>query len=150
MRTLRRFLRLPWHKQRALLTAGVMVSAVRAGLTLLSFETLRKHLARLARAPSARRAPVTPAEVETIVWSLQTAGRTLPAAGRCLIEALAGHVLLGRRGVETDLRIGVTRAADGTFKAHAWLEKGDRVVLGELGPELGQYTPFPALRGLDP
>lgn len=85
-----------------------------------------------------------------MVWALSVAGRTLPEAGRCLIEALAGHVLLGRKGVVTDLRIGVARDPDGTFKAHAWLEKGDVVVLGELGPELNRYRPFPALRGLEP
>jgi hypothetical protein len=149
MRTLRSFVRLPWRKQKALLTAGVMITTVRAGLTFLSFETLRRYLARLARGKANRGQP-TRAELETIVWSVQTAGRTLPDAGRCLIEALAGHVLLGRKGYATDLRIGVTRDAAGAFKAHAWLENGDRVVLGELGPELQQYTPFPALRGLEP
>lgn len=150
MSTLRRFIGLPWHKQRALLTAGVMVTAVRAGLAVLSFETLRRYLARLARSSSTHRGPATPAEIETIVWSLQTAGRTLPDPGRCLIEALAGHVLLGRKGLATDLRIGVARDADGVFKAHAWLQKDDRIVLGELGADLQQYTPFPALRGLEP
>ena len=148
MRTLRRFVRLPWRKQKALLSAGVMISTVRAGLVMLSFETLRRHLARLARVR--QRASVEQSEIDTIVWSLQTAGRTLPPAGRCLIEALAGHVLLGRAGVATDLRIGVAKDAGGAFIAHAWLEKDDRVVLGELGPDLQRYTPFPALRGLEP
>lgn len=149
MRTLRRFVRLPWRRKRALVVAGLMITTVRAGMAVLSFETLRRHLARLARARSVPDTLADQAEVETIVWSIQTAGRTLPAAGRCLIEALAGHVLLGRKGVGTDLRIGVARDADGTFKAHAWLEKDDRIVLGELGVELQQYTPFPALRGLE-
>ena len=150
MSTLGKFLRLPWRKQRALLTAGVSLGAVRIAMASLPFETLRRHLGRLARTPSYVRAPPDPSEIETIVWSLQAAGRTLPPAGRCLIEALTGHVLLGRRGIATDLRIGVARDPDGTFKAHAWLEKGDRVVLGELGPDLKRYTPFPALRGLEP
>lgn len=150
MRTLRRFLSLPWRKQRALLEAGVMITTVRAGMTLLSFETLRRYLTRLARTRSGSRPSADQTEIDTIVWSLQTAGRTLPPAGRCLIEALAGHVLLGRKGLATDLRIGVARDLDGTFKAHAWLEKGDRIVLGELGSDLEQYTPFPALRGLEP
>ena len=149
MRTLRRFIRLPWRKQRALLAAGVMITTVRAGMRLVSFETLRRYLSRLARGRSVRETPADQAEIDTIVWSLQTAGRTLPPAGRCLIEALAGHVLLGRKGLATDLRIGVARDADGAFKAHAWLERGGNIVLGELGAELEQYTPFPALRGLE-
>ena len=150
MRTLRRFLGLPWRKQRALIEAGVMITTVRAGMAVLSFDTLRRYLSRLARTGSGSRPSADQAEIDTIVWSLQTAGRTLPPAGRCLIEALAGHVLLGRKGLATDLRIGVARDPDGTFKAHAWLERGDRIVLGELGSELKQYTPFPALRGLEP
>jgi hypothetical protein len=126
-----------------------MITTVRAGMRLVSFETLRRYLSRLARGRSVRETPADQAEIDTIVWSLQTAGRTLPPAGRCLIEALAGHVLLGRKGLATDLRIGVARDADGAFKAHAWLERGGNIVLGELGAELEQYTPFPALRGLE-
>jgi hypothetical protein len=126
-----------------------MITTVRAGMRLVSFETLRRYLARLARGRSVRETPADQAEIDTIVWSLQTAGRTLPPAGRCLIEALAGHVLLGRKGLATDLRIGVARDVDGTFKAHAWLERGGTIVLGELGAELEQYAPFPALRGLE-
>src|SRR5688572_20349926 len=150
MGRLRSFFRLPWRKQRALVTAGFAITCVRVAITVLPFQTVRRGLGRLARTPSHVRAPGDQATIDTIVWSLSTAGRTLPPAGRCLIEALAGHVLLGRKGVETDLRIGVLRDPDGTFKAHAWLEKGDRVVLGELGADLKRYTPFPALRGLEP
>ena len=150
MRTLRKFLRLPWRKQRALLGAGFMLGSVRAALAVLPFQTARRALARLARARSDRGAPVDQSEIDLIVWSLTTAGRTLPPAGRCLIEALSGHVILGRKGVDTNLRIGVRRDDDGAFKAHAWLERDGCVVLGELGSELAQYAPFPALRGLEP
>lgn len=149
MKTLPRFFRLPWRKQKALLSAGTMITTVRAGLIMLSFETLRRHLGRMARVRE-RQSSVDQSEIDTIVWSVQTAGRTLPPAGRCLIEALAGHVLLGRAGVATDLRIGVARDAAGAFIAHAWLEKDECVVLGELGPDLQRYTPFPTLRGLEP
>ena len=149
MRRFRSFLALPWNKQRALLVAGTTVTCVRVALRLLPFQTLRRSLARLAHT-SARHPSVDRSEVDLIVWSVGVAGRTLPPAGRCLIEALSGYVLLGRRGVETDLRIGVARDPDGTFKAHAWLERGDYVVIGELGPDLKRYTPFPALRGLEP
>lgn len=149
MRRARSFLRLPWRKQRALLTAGIALTSVRVALRVLPFQTLRRLLARLARTPAARE-PIDQSEIDLIVWALSVGGRTLPAAGRCLIEALSGYVLLGRRGVATDLRIGVARDPDGTFTAHAWLEKGDFVVLGHLGTELERYAPFPALRGLEP
>lgn len=145
MRRLRSFFRLPWKKQRALLTAGLAITCVRVALKVLPFQTLRRSLGRLAQTPPNVRAPDDRSEIDLIVWSLSTAGRTLPDAGRCLIEALAGHVLLGRKGMQTDLRIGVTRDDDGVFKAHAWLEHDHRVVLGELGEDLKRYAPFPAL-----
>lgn len=149
MRILRSFLRLSRGQRRALLRATGLVSIVRVALRVLPFERLRRMLSRFAHAPPDV-SPATQPEIDTIVWSLSAAGRTLPDAGRCLIEALAGHVLLARRGVPTDLRIGVARDPDGTFKAHAWLERGDRVVVGQLGAELQRYTPFPAMRGLEP
>jgi hypothetical protein len=43
---------------------------------------------------------------------------------------LVAQTLLQRRGVSSDLRIGVARDASGAFIAHAWVEAGGMTVIG--------------------
>ena len=50
----------------------------------------------------------------------------------------------------TVARIGVNHESGGKFSAHAWLQRGDAVVMGYIGREHGRYTPFPGMRGLEP
>lgn len=64
--------------------------------------------------------------------------------GNCLNRPLATQVLLGRRGQQVNLRIGVKRDAGGEFKAHAWSESEGRIVLGSTD-DLSEMTPLPAL-----
>ena len=66
--------------------------------------------------------------------------RALPLTLRasCLTQALAGWILLTRHGVVSRVRIGVSSAEQQEFKAHAWLEVGGEVILGdEVGEESG-------------
>jgi hypothetical protein len=48
--------------------------------------------------------------------------------------------LLGRHGIETDLRIGVRRAL-GQFEAHAWVEL-DGIALNDSNDVGQRYSPF--------
>lgn len=65
-----------------------------------------------------------------IAWLVEKAGQYCPAGTSCLKEALVLSRLLARRGVPTQLRIGVGRQAE-AFAAHAWLEQDGRVILGD-------------------
>ena len=144
-----KFLLLSGTEKLLLVQAAFLLVVVRIGLSLVPFRTWRSLLARLARAEKRAKAPQQ-SDVDRVIWALMAAGRAFPPAGTCLTEALAGYVLLGRRGYSTDLRIGVTRDAGGRFLAHAWLEKGGLIVIGQLGAEHERYIPFPAIRGLGP
>lgn len=64
-----------------------------------------------------------------VIWAARAAARRVPFA-TCLSSALALQRLMARNGHECDLHIGVARDA-GAFVAHAWVEHGGRVVLGE-------------------
>jgi Transglutaminase-like superfamily len=126
-----------------------MLAGVRIALTLLPFRTLRRLLTRQAHLGSAKQVP-TKSEIDNIVWALGAAGRKFPAIGTCLSQALAGYAWLGSKGYSTDLRIGVNHDSGGKFTAHAWLQRGEIVVMGYIGREHERYTPFPAMRGLEP
>ena len=59
---------------------------------------------------------------------------------RCLAQSLALAWLLGRRGVATDLRLGVSRQ-QGKFDAHAWLEL-DGVPINDSSNLMRRYAPL--------
>ena len=140
MRPLCRFLCLPPGERRLLIEALTAVSFVRLGLTALPFRIFRKYVLDCSRARpnSATAGQVT---AGTVVWAVTVASRYVPMA-TCLTQALASQMILARHGYSTELRIGVTKDAHGSFGAHAWLELKGRVVIGDV--DLANYTPLPA------
>lgn len=69
----------------------------------------------------------------------------MPFATTCLVRAVAGALLLRRRGLrDVTIRLGVRRSG-GTLEAHAWLIHGGVVLLGG-GETLDGYTPLADLQ----
>ena len=60
-----------------------------------------------------------------VAAAIDRAARWLPARiATCLPRACAAHVMLGRRGIASHLRIGVVKSPHGGVSAHAWVEAG--------------------------
>src|SRR5262245_2255053 len=102
MRRVRKFLFLPMSEKLLLFQAGLLLNATKAALVLFPFHTVRRFLSRLARRKHKSQAY---RDVGRIVWATAAAVRGLPGIGTCLTQALTAHVLLGRVGYDTDLRI---------------------------------------------
>ncbi len=51
----------------------------------------------------------------------------------CLTQALAGWIMLTRHGTPSRVKIGVASPEQHAFSAHAWLECGGQVILGDIG-----------------
>ena len=77
----------------------------------------------------ARTGPATGRE-RVVVQAIRRAGRRLPWSPSCLAEAVAGQVMLRRRGGAGVVVIGLRPGAGDGSSAHAWL-------LGPSGPLLG-------------
>lgn len=143
MTRLRRFLRLPRADRGLLLEALLLVSLIRLVLWVVPFRALRRSLYRLTDVPAAA-GGVTGRGLppDRIGWAVAAASRYVPRA-TCLVQALAGRVLLERQGHPASLRIGVARDDErGNFEAHAWLECQGRVVIG--GRQSERYRPLVA------
>lgn len=136
--TLRKFLALSGRDRRLLVSAVFLLGAIRLGLWLLPFQTLNRLLQKVTQV-NIEVQEVNSATVDRVAWAVMVARRYIPGA-LCLAQALATQVLLGRRGYQTDLRIGVARKK-GQLRAHAWVESGGKIVIGGLGSNL--YTPVP-------
>ena len=139
MSRLGKFLRLPAAERRLLCGTALLLGATGLGLRVLSFYTVRRLLHRLGRLAARTRLPA-----DRIAWAVTAAGRNIPGAGNCLVQALAAETLLRRHGHRAELRIGVARAAAQPFQAHAWVECDGRAFLG--GTELGGFSALPPLR----
>lgn len=109
---------------------------VRGRLAFGSFQGALGWSERLA-ARGLATAPRDEESVARLVRATERAAVVVPGT-LCLAQALVARVLLARRGVAAELRLGVARDEVRGFIAHAWLEwDGVRI---ELGSDTGRYT----------
>ena len=140
MKRLRKFLSLTPSDRVLLINALLLLGAIRLGLKLLPFQTLRRLLARIAQ-PIRTLPEEELASVDKVAWAVMVASHYIPGA-ICLAQALATQVLLERRGYPTQLRIGFTRGKGGQMSAHAWVESEGRVAIGGAG-NMARYILVP-------
>jgi len=124
MRNLSRLLSLSGAEMLFLARCVVVVAAVRLGLTLFSFNRVRRLVTRL----DAREA-ASVADLRRVAWGVAAAARLVPHAS-CLTQALSGQYLLARGGKASNIRIGIEQNTGAELKAHAWLMSGSHIVLG--------------------
>jgi hypothetical protein len=131
---LRKFIELPATDRWLLVSA--IVSLIKARI-VVTFVPLRKILQ-----PVMLRTNATPPDSEKISWAVETAGRIVPTGENCLVRAIAGREMLARRGVSSQIRLGIAKNSPDILKGHAWLECGDKIITGE--GEHRNYVPMPA------
>jgi hypothetical protein len=68
-------------------------------------------------------------EVGWVRWSIETIGPKPWMKAACLPRALAAQAMLRRRGIASQLCLGVARD-NGALSAHAWLELGQAIIVG--------------------
>lgn len=110
--------------ERRLLFVGLVATPfVAAGLAIFGYRRMHAAMARRSRPRNARFSTAQSAEARArsaarIVAIV--AGRG-PVRATCLRRSLLLWWLLRRDGIETVLRVGVSRS-EGSFNAHAWVE----------------------------
>lgn len=142
MRRLRKFLRLTSCDRHLLITAALLMSAIRLGLGLLPFRVLR----RVVNSLTVVRPVPQQISINQVVWAVEVASKYMPGGVKCLARALTTQILLSWRGYQTELRIGVAKNPQGQLEAHAWVESQGRVIMGGLA-DLTRFTPLPNLEG---
>jgi hypothetical protein len=143
MQRLRKLVHLTSSDRHLLVSAALVLGAIRLGLWLLPFQTLRRLLARSISVSTELQAS-DQAFVGKVVWAVEGASRYMPGGVKCLARALATQVLLGRCGHPTQLYIGVAKDKQGNLEAHAWVESQGRIITGGLR-DMTRFTPLPSL-----
>ena len=114
-----RFRALSAAQQRTLLAAWWWLPLFWLSLRVLGLSRFREWLQRTAASPAG--GILTIPDIQAVGESVNIAARHTPFPATCLTRSLLLNWMLQRRGVRSDLRIGV-RLAGGTLYAHAWVE----------------------------
>lgn len=112
---------------RILIAAWCLVPMVAVSLRLLDYPRTRAAMARWVPGPGRVGAPDL--EVTRVARLVGMASRHGVCSANCLRLALVAWWLLARRGIATELKLGVRKDHSG-FAAHAWVERGGVIVLG--------------------
>jgi hypothetical protein len=136
---IRKFLELTGGDRCLLISAGFWLLVFRLGLALFPFQFVRKLIYWLVK--PAGEVNLDETLTSRVVWAVRTVNRGVPATGTCLPRAMVAYVMLSRRMLPAELRIGVRRQEE-EFEAHAWVVSGGRVVVGNLD-DLESYSELP-------
>jgi hypothetical protein len=133
----------PWE-WRLLAVLAFLLPAVGAALWLIGFNRTRALLDRSsepARKPGTGSGSPEPHDTARRIARLVAIAASRGAyRANCLRQSLALRWLLKRRGIDTELRIGVRKEGN-ALRAHAWVEhEGSPVGQGPL-----DHSPYPEL-----
>ncbi|HUF32081.1 MAG TPA: lasso peptide biosynthesis B2 protein [Acidimicrobiales bacterium] len=112
----------------AVVEAAVLLTVAKVAVAVVPFRLLRRVLGQHSPAGDETFGPLPPA-----AWrcgrAVEAAARRLPFATACLPRAIAGQLMLRRRGLAGTVVFGLARQ-DGALLNHAWLEHEGAAVLG--------------------
>jgi len=141
MKRVAKFFALPRSERALILRTFAPLIAMRVAMWTLPFARVSRISDAMSRPMRADRSGTRPTPAR-IAWAVAALSRVVPGAGNCLVRALATGIVLKRYGYSSELKIGVMKPADGGFEAHAWLESGGNVVIGNF--QLDRYVPLAA------
>jgi hypothetical protein len=130
----RGFTRLVPSDRRLVLEAASLMACVWTGLSLLRLRTLRRILDRYVQLRSTGNCRQPDARViDRVHWAITAVAARCPSA-TCLVQALAGDVMLRSRGLGCELHIGVRAGGSSAvpIESHAWIECNGVVAIGAI------------------
>jgi len=136
-----KFRALSCAQRRVLLKAAMLLPCFWAGLQVAGLRRLR---AWLDQPRPAGTGTFSPEEIATLARMVNAGARLAPCPVTCLTRSRLLDWLLRRRGVPSELRIGV-RLHRGTLDAHAWVEV-DGVPVNDrkdIGSEYEKFANLP-------
>lgn len=141
MKTLRRFVQLPWARQSLLMEAAWWLALAWLLVRALPFRFWSHWLGEPAPGEANPTSAGSNARAGDTCWAVIAINTRLGGRFTCLMLAMAAHWMLSRRRISSSLVLGTLTEQDAdkrlAIKAHAWLRVGGQVVLGNHD---GRYT----------
>lgn len=132
-----KFCAISWPDRRTLLAAMARLPLFWLGLHVLG---LRRFQAWLQRDAPAIESSLSFDEIVRIATLVNIAALHMPFPATCLTRSLLLGWMLRRRGVASQLRIGV-RLTQGALDAHAWVEYAG-IPINDRPDVVEQFAPF--------
>lgn len=132
------------------LESAVILTVVRLALTMIPFRHVSSYLGILNQISPEHSTPRNRWCALRVARGIHFTFLRLPWHSTCLVQAIAGMMMLKRRGESSTLYVGVGRNNE-TFGAHAWLRSGEIIVTG--GDEMDKFKVLSSFmqpsRGMD-
>lgn len=108
----------------------------RFALLTIPFKRIAPYLGRQVEKDDVQESDSLPSDVARQTgWAVDVMSRRTPWESACLAQAIAGKIMLKRRGLTSLLYLGTRKDETGQFTAHAWLQSGNEILLGGGGYE---------------
>jgi hypothetical protein len=98
-----------------------------------------RKITRLFALPSRLTSHISLLKSQEIKQAIIITSRLSPWKNKCFVQALAGRWMLNRRGIDSQLSLGVTIGHDKKMVAHAWLKARDFEIVEKNGDYLELY-----------
>ena len=125
MSLIKGFFKLSHDRKSLLIISVVLIISIRIFLYIFSFSRIYSISNKLARIKINQN---NPKQILDVVWSVRVVAYHIPKA-TCLVQAIVAQILMTHYNYDSILRIGVNKSNN--FEAHAWLEKDNKIILGE-------------------
>lgn len=122
------------------LKTTLILCVITLGLKLVSFQALHSFLLKILK-PKETSPKLEKILVYEIAQTVMVISRYIPGA-KCLSRALATQILLRRWGYLSDLYMGFIVNKIGRMSAHAWLEDGNQIIIGNTA-NISHYIVLP-------
>lgn len=131
----RKFIEHPMSDRWMFLKALVLLGVMRVAILLLPFRRITALLKMVPGNRDIRSDAIPGADPAQVRWAIQAASTRAPWESTCLVQALAGIVMLAHQGCDATLFLGVARdmGDEKSIKAHAWLCSGTVFITGFNG-----------------
>lgn len=149
-RTLKSARQVGWRRRGLIVEAAAWLLITRLALLLVPFPRLARSLGAFVTPADPRvaqvAAPTTPEQADTarlVSWAVTRAAAHVPFRAVCLPQAMAGRIMLKRRGVASAMHFGAAKGTDKPLDAHAWLDAAGVKVTGyPVGPQFAEIACF--------
>lgn len=135
-------------RRRLLREAVLTLAYARLWLATTPFRKAARRLGRVTPVTEPELAEESDAaailQARDIGWAIRLAAPRMPFKAVCLQQAVAGKLMLRRRGIASVIHFGVARpTAQEEMKAHAWLDAGPVRLTGyPVPPEFAEVARF--------
>ncbi len=131
----KKFFHLPWREQWLFLEAFCLTGVVRLAILALPFRWLTPLLGKHMRESPMKEDFIKIESARRVGQVVETVSRYTAWESKCLVQAIAGKIMLRWRGIDNTLYLGVGKDEGKIIVAHAWLRCGGTILTGGQGRE---------------